>query len=94
MNIYEMNNWTKKHDLLLNRIAMVNQIHGCDYGWCCGAPCIVTYSKGWYVCDYFGMRLCAWASYDVPSLDAAFSKVDSLADSLWLIRRAGCLRPV
>lgn len=92
MKIYQMNDWMKRHELLLNRIAIVNQIHGCSYDWSVGNPCTVRYVRGWYVCDYCGECLCAWCVYDFPSLDAAMSRVSSLADALWLLRRSGYLR--
>lgn len=92
MKIEQMNMWIDKHDLLLNRIAIVNQIHGCNYDYSYGNPCTVRFCRGWYTCDYFGNRLCAWRVYDFPSLDVAYDRVDSLADTLWLVRRAGCLR--
>lgn len=92
MKIEQMNMWIDKHDLLLNRIAIVNQIHGCNYDYSFWNPCTVKYLRGWYVCDYLGTRLCEWCVYDFPSLERAYDRVDSLADALWLIRRAGYLR--
>ncbi len=84
--------WSRTHDKLLNRIAIVNQIHGCRYDYSVGNPCTVRYARGAYVCEYGGAELCAWGVYDLSSLDAAYAKVDALADALWLVRRAGFLR--
>lgn len=84
--------WVKKHDILLNRIAIINEIHGCKYDYSPANPCTVTYRLGCYTCTYAGDVLCAWDAYDLVSLDAAFARVDALSDALWLVRRAGYLR--
>ena len=88
-----MSRWSRTHDLLLNRAAMVNQIHGCAYDWGVGNPCRVYWdSLGSYVCEYAGDVLCRWALYDVAAVDAALRAVDALADTLWRVRKGGFLR--
>lgn len=84
--------WSAQHDLLINRVGVINEIHGCSHHVGFGNPCRVYWSDGGYVCEYAGVVLCRWRLYDLDSLDSAFSVVDSLADSLWLVRRAGFLR--
>ena len=92
LDLNDMERWTKKHDLLLNRIAVINQIHGCQYDHSCGNPCAVSYRLGTYSCIYAGDVLTTWRVYDLPSVDSALVLVDSLSDALWRIRRAGFLR--
>lgn len=84
--------WTRVHDLLVNRVCMVNEIHGCRYHHGYGNPCVVRSCRHGYVCEYGGTPLCSWSCYDVQSVRDAFATVDALADSLWLVRRAGYLR--
>lgn len=90
----DMAEWNRKHDLLLNRCAIINQIHGCAYDWCSGNPCTVSYRRGWYTCYYFGRELVAWGVYDLDSARAAYGRLDALADALWLVSAAGVLRRV
>ena len=92
MKIEQMNHWLVLQDKLLNRVGIINQIHGCAYDWNCGNPCTVTYARGCYVCHYCGVDFCQWFAYDLLSLETSLDKVDSLANALWLVRRAGYLR--
>ena len=92
MTIEDMNNWNRDLDLMYNRIAMVNRIHGHSYGWGVGAPLSMSYRLGWYRCTYFGDMLCQWRGYDAGSLSRAYAIVDALANALWLVARAGKLR--
>ena len=84
--------WTNVHNLILNRVAMINQTHGKDYGWGHDCVCSVRYSRGWYTCSYSGIDLCTWHVYDLPSTDAAFDKLDHFDRALWLVRVTGHLR--
>lgn len=92
MKIEQMSIWMKRHNLLLNRIAIINQIHGCHYGYCVGYPCTVRYERGWYICSYNGNAICSWAMYDYTTLDSSYDLVDSLCNALWLVSSAGYLR--
>lgn len=87
---YDINR--KKHDLLLNRIAIINQTHGCRYDYLAGNPCEVRNTGRWYECYYGGDLLTSWDVLDVSTLDSAFAALDALADAVWLVRRAGFLR--
>ena len=92
MRFEDVTAWTKVHNLILNRVAMINQTHGTDYGWSAGCVCTVRYDRGWYTCAYSGIDLCTWHVYDLHSTDSAFRKVDSLDAALWLVRVTGHLR--
>lgn len=87
-----MSRWTSKHDLLMNRVGIINEIHGCAHHTGLGNPCRVWWDSGGYVCEYLGSELCRWRLYDLDGLSAAYGRVDALADALWRIRRGGCLR--
>ena len=87
---YGMNH--KRHDLLLNRVAIINQVHGCKYDFQTGNPCEVRGYGRSYEVYYGGDLLTTWDISDSGTLDAAFSRLDALADAVWLVRRAGFLR--
>lgn len=82
----------KKHDLLLNRVAIINQTHGCQYDYLAGNPCEVRNAGRLYECYYGGDLLTAWDVLDISTLDSAFAVLDALSDAVWLVRRAGYLR--
>lgn len=92
MSYEDMGVWHDVHDLILNRCAIINQIHGCAYDWCYGNPCTVRYSRGWYECVYCGNVIDRPAGYHVDSADMAYSQIDGLCDALWLVSSAGMLR--
>lgn len=87
----DMNRWTEKHDLILNRIAIINQIHGCRYDYEATNACVVSRDGVWYYCSYFGCELCRWRRYDLDGVSSVFDKLDAMADVLWRVRRAGML---
>lgn len=83
--------WTRKHDLIANRVALINQMHGCQYDYSGGNPCVMRYHGGWYEVVYCGTQVACWNLYDVPSVNYAFERIDVLNDILWNGRRDGCL---
>lgn len=94
LGYYERCNCLKTHELVLNRIAVINQIHGCAYGHGVGYPCCVRSGLGgWYVCTYGGAVVCRWRDCDL-SVDDAMRRLEALSDALWLVARAGYLRRV
>lgn len=80
------------HNNILNRVGIINEIHGCHYDYCYGNPCTVRHRLGWYSCLYFGDLIAQWQSFDVDGVKLAFAKLDALAEALWLVRKAGKLR--
>lgn len=84
--------WTKVHNLIVNRISIINQIHGCRYDGLVTNPCKLKRRDGHYVVDYCGEEMARWLLYDVDTVESAFRVVDRLSRALWLGRRAGVLR--
>lgn len=80
------------HDAILNAVGIINQIHGCEYDYCYGNPCTVSFRLGWYACRYYGDVIAQWQWCDVDAVECAYDVVKSLANALWLVRRAGKLR--
>ena len=83
--------WSKDYDLVLNRVKVVNQLHGCSYADSPSNPCRVLYDHGEYSVLYRGSRLCSFGVYDVVGVSSALSVVDSFADTVWSFSCAGLL---
>lgn len=95
MSVYDDScRWVPLHKLCLNRIAVVNQIHGCRYDYSTDNPCTYVVSGRDHACVYGGVTLARWREYDLETVQGAFDVLDALADALWLVRRAGYLTSV
>lgn len=81
--------WNKAHKIVVNRVDIINQLHGCRYDSGILNPCKLKWRRGRYVVTYCGRELCAYRLYDAPSADAAVSVVSALVDMCWLGRRQG-----
>lgn len=79
----------KAHKLVVNRVSIINQLHGCRYDNGILNPCKLKWQRGRYVVTYCGRELCAYRLYDGTSADMAVSVVTALADMCWLGRRQG-----
>lgn len=81
--------WVKVDKAIQNRVAIINEIHGCRYDSSPGNPCALRWRKGRYVVTYCGEEIASYLLYDMPSVDGAFAKVDVLSNALWHARRLG-----
>lgn len=81
--------WGKVHRLILNRIEVINQMHGCRYVNNCANPCRLVYSGGCYCVRYCGVDIASWRLYDMESIDAAFARIDLISKTVWAVRRNG-----
>lgn len=89
---YERNKtYVRLHDLAVNRIKVINQIHGCKHDMAYGNPCVIRKRLGWYHVYYCGELLVQWDGWDVEGVRLAYERLDGLANALWLVRRAGIL---
>lgn len=84
--------WTNAHELIQNRIAVVNQLHGCRYDNGATNPCKLRSCGDVYIALYCGVAVASWKLYDVESARYALSHVDRLQDVIWQGRRTGYLR--
>lgn len=90
MTYEEVSNWTDKHNLIANRVKIINQVlEGVHEGFV-GTPCVVKYRRGCYRVLFFGVCLVEYRVYQVESVENAFLRVDAVCDSLWYMSRAGC----
>lgn len=84
--------WSKTHDLIANRVAIVNQMHGCRYDNCVGNPCVLRHLGGLYEVRYCDTVVASYALYDLNTANKALGTVDKLNDVLWNGRREGYMR--
>ena len=89
MTIEQADLWARLTDLIANRISIANQLLGARFDGAKDNPLLVEYKHGRYTCILCGETYATWGVYDVESTQAAFDRVDALADGLWLIGRGG-----
>lgn len=87
-----MDAWVRLFDTLVNRVSIVNQILGARYEGSSDCPCVLSYRKGVYTISICGTVYITFRVYDAAQLDAAFGKIDSLADGLWYLSRSGRMK--
>lgn len=77
----DMRRFTKLHDLVVNRVNVINQITdgACTMG---GRGCD-------YVVRFYGRPIAQWQAYDVASVERSLSAMDAVYDVLWDCRRLG-----
>lgn len=92
ITIEDMDAFTKVSDLIGNRASIMNQILGFPLISDVSNPCRVTHFKGDYEFSMCGGQIATWRIWDLPSIDAAFSKVDSATDALWHLARGGFVK--
>lgn len=89
MTIEQADMWARLTDLIANRVSIVNQLLGARFDGAKDNPLFVEYDHGRYVCKLCGEVYATWGVYDLCSTQAAYDRVDALADGLWLIGRFG-----
>ena len=83
----DVDEWTRWDELIVNRVSVSNQILGARYDGDMSNPVQVFTSRGERCVTLCGQDFVRWRLYDLDSVMRAFERVDSLADSLWLLRR-------
>ena len=75
--IYEMIEWTRVDDLLVNRVSIANQILGARYDGDLSNPVRITDFRGGRRVTLCGERFCEYLMYDLQSIRDAFARVDA-----------------
>lgn len=88
-NFDDVYRWVQLFDTLENRVAIINQLHGCRYDFSKTNPCLLEHGRGWYLVKYDGNEIARFRVYDLDSITSAFGIVDGFANAIWLLRRAG-----
>lgn len=89
MTYEEVRNWTDKHNIIVNRVKVINQILGARYENACDNPCAIEYRRGRYRVLFFGVCLAEYGIYQVESVEMALLRLDAVNDALWYMSRVG-----
>ena len=89
LSCYDFEFWANRVDLLTNRVLRVSEMLGARYDGASGSACTLAYSRGRYHIWLCGELYFSFVIYDFEALDCAISRLDSLNDGLWLLRRSG-----
>ena len=88
MDVHVMNRCSRLFDLVLNRVAIVNQLHGCRYDHNPENPMRVSRDHGTYVVTYCDAEVVSFRSNDLDSVSSAFAVLDAWSRCVWLLSRA------
>lgn len=80
--------WARMHDLIYNRVSVVNQLLGARYDGCRENPLQVVYEHGRYRCVLCGEDYASFGVYDLDTTQRALDRIDALQDGLWLLVRS------
>lgn len=81
--------WLRLHDVIVNRVSIINQVLGARYDGCLDNPLLIRCKRGLYTVTLCGVDYVSWRAYDITSTDDALHILDGLKRGLWLIRRSG-----
>ena len=81
--------WQRKHDLIVNRVGIMNQIVGCRYDLKSDNPYAIVYEHGSYTFTYFATPVVSWKVYDLAQVDHAFEVADAWSQCTWLMNVNG-----
>lgn len=82
----------KHHEVVMNRVKVVNDLHGCRYANGQGNPLVLRWrTREGYELRWCGQVVAAYGMYDVEGARRAREVADMLTDLLWIGRRAGYL---
>lgn len=87
-----MVDWTRTHDLILNRLCIVNQLHDCRHDTGLHNPMRYKALGGTYEVTYCGVLVARWHLYDLREVERAYKQVDGLQEVCWEGRRLGYMR--
>lgn len=82
MKYEDVHAWTKTLKLVINRVSIINETTDSQ-------ACKLYYRRGKYHVDVCGCQYVSFKVYDIESIDAAFSRLDSLCDGIWYMWRSG-----
>lgn len=90
VHMYESSETTMHlHELVVNRIAIVNQLLGSRYKFGSGAPLAVVSKGSRYLCRLNGCDLFAWDLRERSTVLEALACSDTLQNFLWLLGVGG-----
>lgn len=81
--------WLRLHDVILNRVSIVNQLLGARYEGCSDNPLFIRCKRGVYTLSVCGADYVSWRAYDLDTTDVAYRMIDGLKRGIWLLGRNG-----
>lgn len=81
MTYESMRMWVKAHDLIMNRVKVINAITG--------DACSVRCRRGVYTMCLWGRETAKWRAYDMHSVNQTLEVATALYRALWDVRRLG-----
>ena len=91
MKYHDVSYWVKLLDLVTNRVKVINQMLGARYDGCLENPCRLVHDRGSYSCMICGECYATFTIYDIDATKEALSRISSLNDGIWLLKRSGRL---
>lgn len=88
----QVSSWTDCHDLIVNRVAIMNQILGCRYDHSPDNPFVLERRRKGYVCKVCDAAYESWDLYNAIEAERALCSIESLKEGLWLLNRSGRLK--
>ena len=90
----DMVDWARLHDLIANRVGIVNQLLGCRYAVSPTNPMGVRRDGSQYevLCD--GAVLASYGVWDVDGIRTAYELVDHWSDCVWQLSRLGRIQAI
>lgn len=79
----DMRSWVKCHDLVMNRIKVLNVISENRFE-------VAHRGCRWW-CEFLGRRVTEWRAYDVRSVEDALCRLSGIYKVMWDARREGYL---
>lgn len=83
--------WTKAHELIKNRVGIVNELLGYRYHFDAHNALVLDWSDGRWRLVFDGIQKCEYRVYDLDTVRPALEWVKSFADACWMLRRAGAI---
>lgn len=77
----DMRRWVRLHDLVMNRVKVINGVTG--------DACTVSGHGGRYTMRLYGRKILEWRAYDLSSVEDALLVSTAVFDALWDARRLG-----
>lgn len=91
MTYYDVCRWTDLHDLIVNRVNVINQMLGARYDNSADNALRVILCKGIYSLYICGALFATWHVYDLDETCNALERINAVNDAVWFFNKSGRL---
>lgn len=81
--IEDMRYWSRLHDVIANKVSIINQMHNCRYARNYANPAQHRHRGGTYEVEIYGEVVASYALYDVEGTEKALERMQMLTDLYW-----------